>query len=290
MRGYMKQKHIKYVKKAFDLLRHHPSAFWTRAKANVLLPILPHKKGEVLVNGIRFRIDPSLAPMTKEMCYGYYENELTSLLTKYIRKGDVCVDVGANIGYISAFMLGLVGKKGAVHSFEPVPEYFERLKAVQEDNAGMTIALNNVALGDFEGTAKISVTNRDNIGWNTLVPNFMSKATIKEEIDIPVKRLDDYLNAKHIDAVRLIKIDTEGYELPVLKGLKNYLDKCSYLPILIVEVAPNAYPKLGKSPAELSGYLEEYGYRGQDILTGKYVDLKSLTMTSNLLFLHPDFH
>jgi FkbM family methyltransferase len=286
----MDQKWVKFGKKAFNLLRYDPSAFLRRAKANVLLPILPQKDCTIVVNGISFYIESSLGKMTKEMCYEFYETELTALVKKYIRKGDICIDVGANIGYITAFMMGLVGKKGEVHSFEPVPEYFDRLKRVKTDNPNYRLSINAAAVGDFEGTATINVTGNGNIGWNTMVPNFMNVNNRKAEIEVPVIRLDDYLATKNIKNVRLIKIDTEGYEFPVLKGLKKYLDEAEQLPVLIVEVAPNAYPKLDTSLDAFTDYIQSYGYIGHDVLTGQKVNLASIKQTSNILFTHPDFH
>jgi len=104
--------------------------------------------------------------------------------------GDVFVDVGANIGYISAIALGLVGQSGVVHSFEPVPDYFMRLKNIPAANRGYRHIVNQCALGERDGSAKIAVTNTSNIGWNTMVPKFMSAETTKEKIEVPVKRLD----------------------------------------------------------------------------------------------------
>ena len=286
----MNNKWLKFWHKALNQLRYHPSAFLNRATANILLPILPEKSGEIVVNGIRFHIDAALGHNVKEMRYGYYETELTELLKKYIRKGDLVIDVGANIGFISAFMLGLVGESGDVHSFEPVPEYFERLKKVKDDNPQFTISVNAMAMGDQEGTSKICVSGGDNIGWNTLVPNFMNKKKMKAELEIPVRRLDSYLEDLGLNNVRLIKIDTEGYEFPVLKGLKGYLESAPQLPILIVEIAPNAYPKLGLSLEELEQYMQEFGYACHDIITRRPVNVSTLGNSANVIFRHPKFH
>ena len=286
----MKRKLIKFGKKAAVLLRHQPAVFFKKASANILLPFFRNDACEISVNGALFKIEPALGPMMKEMRYGVYELELTSLLKKYIRKGDVCVDVGANIGYISAFMLGLVGKSGAVHSFEPVPEYYDRLVEVKRNNVELSLNVNTVALGETEGTYQICVSGRSNIGWNTLVPGFMSEDAVEKKIDIPVKRLDDYLTENDISSVRLIKIDTEGFELPVLKGLEKYLNTCTMLPILIVEIAPTAYPKLNRSLDELADYTENFGYEAVDVTTRRHIDLRTLQTTTNVVLLNPNFH
>ena len=63
---------------------------------------------------------------------------------KYLKEGDTFIDIGANVGYISVFAMGLVGKTGSVHSFEPVPQYFNRLKIIKEDNPGYNFYLNEL--------------------------------------------------------------------------------------------------------------------------------------------------
>ena len=154
----------------------------------------------------------------------------------------------------------------------------------------LPLTVNAVALGDSDGTSKISVRGNDHFGWNTMVPGFMNEDSVQEEIETPVKRLDDYLLSRGIQAVRLIKIDTEGYELPVLNGLKGFLDRTKHLPILIVEVAPTAYPKLGRSLTELAEYVAHYGYVARDVITEKKLSVDGLKALSNIVFLHPDFH
>jgi FkbM family methyltransferase len=277
---------VRNLKKALRLAFFQPSVFLVRIKSNILLPVLPTIACEIRVNNIRFQIDPSVAPVMKDMCYGFYETEITTLLKKYVREGDICIDVGANIGYISAFILGLVGKTGVLHSFEPVPEYCDRLKKVQQDNPEYHLVVNAAALGETEGTSKICVTSRDNIGWNTMVPNFMSKATIKEELDIPVKRLDDYIRSNELTKIRLIKIDTEGYESLVLKGLSSFFEQSNDKPILIVEIVPNAYPKLGTSLSELADYMDRHGYCSYNTETQRKADIRTLKSAANILYLH----
>src|SRR6185436_3350487 len=101
-------------------------------------------------------------------------------------------DVGANIGYISARALGVVGTAGSVNAFEPVPRYFERLDMLRRENPRFGLTVNQVALGATPGSAEIAITNLANIGWNTLVPDFMSDDVVAERISVPVTTMDAY--------------------------------------------------------------------------------------------------
>jgi hypothetical protein len=125
-----------------------------------LKPYMFHaKSGIINLNGIDFEIDLGLDPVMQSMYFGLYQYEITSLMKRILKEGDTFIDVGANVGYISAFALGLVGGCGNVHAFEPVPRYVSRLRALQRNNSDANLHVNGVALGEMEGTAKISITN-----------------------------------------------------------------------------------------------------------------------------------
>jgi FkbM family methyltransferase len=220
------------------------------------------------------------------MYHGLYQREIASLLKKYLRQGDTFIDVGANIGYISAIALSLVGKTGEVHSFEPVPRLFKRLLMLQEDNPEYHIYTNNIALGDEEGVSRIAVTNLKNIGWNTMVPGLMSEETTGETMDVQVVRLDTYLRSNNINNIRLIKIDTEGYEFPVIKGITGYLRDSKQFPIFIIEIAPTAYSLLNLSIKDFQELMRGLGYVGYTLDGKRPIDLNMLRITTDVLFLH----
>lgn len=151
------------------------------------LPKSPVKKK---VNGILFEFDFDYDPTVKAMYHGTYELSTVAAMQTFLKRGDTFIDVGANIGYLSVIALGLVGKEGQVHSFEPVPAYCEKLRRVAQENREYRLAVNQCALGEKEGTAEIAVTRLANIGWNTMVPSFMDEQARKETLTIDVYRLD----------------------------------------------------------------------------------------------------
>ncbi len=238
------------------------------------------------INGINFNIELELDWCMRHMYTGSYQYEITNLLKKFLRKGDTFIDVGANVGYFSAVALGLVGKTGEVHSFEPVPKYYKRLKTVHENNLDFNINVNEVACGEEEGITKISVANGNNIGWNTMVPNFMHKDSIEEEIEISVITLDSYLTQKNIKNVRLVKMDTEGYEFPVMKGFQQYLRGLNELPILVIEVVPEAYDKLKLTLADFADLMVNLGYVAYDFKLANLIEVAQLVApTTDVVFL-----
>ena len=249
------------ARKAGRLLISDPGHFCQKVYSLVrsLYPLskYPVKKK---VSGVTFEFNFSYDPVIKHMYCGEYEEETIGVMRKFLRQGDTFVDIGANIGYLSAVAAGIVGVTGRVYSFEPVPGHFSRLRNVATLNQEYHITVNQCALGAEDGSAKIAVTNLANIGWNTIVPGFMSQDTIKESIDVPVLRFDNFVEKNSLKNISLIKIDTEGYEFPVLKGFSGFFENTKDRPVILCEIAPEAYPHLGYAVDELFDYMRQYGY------------------------------
>ena len=287
-----KEKIISTIGNRFTLVRNNPGllAVWLEAKLKsaLLLPFINHPIQKE-ISGIVFEFDLSLDPMVKNMYFGLYEPEVIRVLRRTLRVGDTFIDVGANIGYLSCIAAGLVGRMGHVHSFEPAPRYFERLAKLAAADPAHRIEPHNCACGDVEGSLPLYITNLANIGWNTVVPNFMSPGTVEQTIDVPVCRLDDFIAANALKNISLIKIDVEGFELPVLKGLQGYLqsDESRRLAI-ICEIAPGAYPLLGFTLTQLADYMKTYGYRAFSLIdSNAEVDITRLNTLTNVLFRVP---
>lgn len=245
----------------------------------------PARSGKIRRNGVVFRIDLELDPVMESMYFGTYQADLIALMERVLQSGDSFIDVGANVGYVSAIALSLVGRSGQVHAFEPVPQYADRLRLVQQDNPRYRLQVNPVALAEQPGTATICVTKLPNIGWNTMVPQFMGRSTVQAEVEVPVTTLDRYLETTQVPKLRLIKIDTEGYEFPVLKGLQATLAHLDPSPILVVEIAPAAYPNLGTSLTELATFMTNLGYQAWDMAIAHPVKITDLTQTTDVVFL-----
>ena len=286
---------ISYLK----LLIDNPRIFLKKATLRFFGLFLKFKSPiqDKKINGLSFKFDLS-DPNMRKMYLGGYEIETVKILKKILKEGDTFIDVGANIGYLSAIAASCVGKSGQVHSFEPVPNYFSKLKTMADNNKNFNIFVNNFALGDKEKQMEIDCSNDGNIGWNTMVPNLMKKNIIKESIVVPVIMLDNYINDKIIkkEKISLIKIDAEGFEFPILKGLGSFLKE--YHPTILCEIVPAAYSLLGTSVEFLYKYMNQFSYQSFDLnyrpldirelidLNYKSSDIRKLTQIqiTNVLF------
>lgn len=211
---------------------------------------------------------------------GIYQSRVIQILNKYLKKGDVFIDVGANIGYITAIGAGFVGKRGKVYSFEPVPKCFELLSRNKRLNKDYNITINKCALGSNTERTNIKISSH-NLGWNTMVPHFMKETDIQEVAEVNVIRLDDYIERNKINKVSFIKIDVEGYEFEVLQGLTNFFrSNQNGLPILLVEVVPSDFYDIN----DLKKFMKKFNYRAFDINKKHHINLIKLTEPKDILF------
>lgn len=279
----------------FKLFNRHVSDFrefpvyFSKDVLNIMksLPSLIFNTNKVIrkVNRVRFPFYFNEYARYRGLYLGLGNKMVVKTLLRYLKKGSIFIDVGANIGHISAIGLGCVGRSGQVHSFEPVPMYFEKLLHMKMLNKKFSnIFLNNFALGETYGTMNIDV-NKNIWGWNTLVPNLMNPSGIKTRLEVNIKRLDDYIFQNNLKNISLIKIDVEGFEIPVLKGLSSYFEEVDILPNLLIEVSPSAYQLLGYKLEDLENLLKKLSYKAYYPNSKNKFDIRQISNWADVLFI-----
>ncbi len=96
--------------------------------------------------------------------FGEYEKVLSRIASALIRQGDICIDVGANFGWYTTLMGLHCGPEGEVHAFEPVPLSYRELKKNHELSGSPYIYINELALGDRNGTVSINILDGEPTG------------------------------------------------------------------------------------------------------------------------------
>lgn len=187
---------------------------------------------------------------------GFYEPAITKLFSQIVQPGDVCLDIGANMGWFTTLFQRLTGIKGQVHAFEPVKTTFEHLQHNVDLNGGTSnVKLNNIALGDEEKDIEIHI-------FNNLPDGHASMAVFGESdyksLSARMVTLDSYLESNNIDNVRLVKMDIEGAELMMLKGASKLFEQ-DKLPVLEVEMALATTSGFGYLPNDLLQYIGSKG-------------------------------
>lgn len=163
---------------------------------------------------------------------GKGEPEL-ALLPKLLDRGQVSLDVGANIGdYLN--VLAMHSRRAI--AFEPHPTCFAYLAAAGIPNC----TLLNLALSDRAGTAtlKVPVESDEVTGLGTIEAtntSFAGSATRVRDYEVKVERLDEVASAQLRDGERVgfIKIDVEGHEHAVLEGGRATID--AHRPVVMIE-------------------------------------------------------
>jgi FkbM family methyltransferase len=185
------------------------------------------------------------------MWAGVYEPELVSLLKKTLKPGMTVLDLGANIGYFSAIAAALVGEKGEVHAFEPMPENLARLRKNLQPFPWATA--HPYAVANVSGEVPIHYSAKE-AGW----------ASIHSEHDlrdlpctsaVSAIRLDDWLQSRPMNRIDFIKLDIEGSELDALESARRILS--DFHPAIVAET------KLGWHHDEIRELLSAAGYQCQ---------------------------
>jgi len=185
---------------------------------------------------------------------GDLDRKITWICKQLVNKGDVVLDIGANIGMVSIWLAKLVGEQGAVHSFEPNPQLCQSLNQLIEHNKNNNIILYPYALGESEDSLKL-VVPEGNAGEGSIIRHDNSvDNNIYEEDVLP---LDKVVKKANINKIRLIKIDVEGFEEDVFKGAHDILTKIKPDAILFELNQSNA-ATLGEEP--IIKLLQQYDY------------------------------
>lgn len=176
------------------------------------------------------------------------------LLEAQVQPGMAVADIGANIGLYTYLLARRVGARGLVHAFEPNPALFSSLEANCRTNGVANVRLHNVALGARDDTLTLRRA-RFNSGDNRL--SRREAAPASGGVPVPVRPLDAVLEGRPLD---FVKIDVQGWELEVFKGMRGQLAGSRSMRIYF-EFWPAGLRSAGSVPAELLAFLEQYGFR-----------------------------
>lgn len=180
------------------------------------------------------------------------EQRVMVLLNQHLRPGDVALDVGANVGLYSVLLARAVGSEGTVIACEPGQQNSEHLTENLRLNGLDNVRVFRKALGDKPGMAKLYASTV--IGNSSLSGGDGNGAA--EEVAIVEG--DSLIASEDLPIPRAIKVDVEGFEYAVLRGLRRTLgDKACQL--VACEVHPTLLPE-GVDPAMIARLLQERGF------------------------------
>ena len=188
--------------------------------------------------------------------YNYY-------LPQLVGKGDVAIDIGANLGYYTRPLADIVGTEGAVYAVEPVPVIF----SVLERNVWgrKNVHLMNYALGAEECVVEMANDSVAEAGYFGTGRNFVSEGALSgKAIKFTAQmRRGSELFAK-LERIDFIKCDIEGYERVVMPELQPLIER--HHPTVLIETD-------GDTRHQIIEMFEQMGYRAYMLQEGKEVKL-----------------
>jgi FkbM family methyltransferase len=183
------------------------------------------------VHGHALTILPEDHGISRELSvYQIHEPLTTELVKQFLKPGMNVVDIGGNLGYYALLEAQMVGDAGRVIAIEPVASNFAQLSSNVAANGYRNVILENVAIGTINGSAPIYLSKKSN--WHSLQPVPWETS----EVTVRVSTLDSLLARHELPSLDLIRMDLEGYEIKVIRGMKSTIKK--YRPRLLIELHP----------------------------------------------------
>lgn len=168
--------------------------------------------------------------------FGMWEPDVSRVIEQNLSAGDVFVDIGANIGYDTLLASSRVGPKGKVVSIEASPRTFALLQRNLAVNASSSnVRAVNAAVSDRPGTLALYEINEGNIGAATTLAS--RGGTLMASVEaLPLEQI---LMPDELARLRLIKMDVEGAEPPILRHLLGQLTTYPATMDIVVEATPD---------------------------------------------------
>jgi len=189
---------------------------------------------------------------------GYFEQEL---LERWFIKGNykTIFDIGANIGNHTLFFASN-SPDAEIYSFEPMPVNYKLLETnIYNNQLGNRVYLYNKAVGSKIDKLRMKINHKNNYGTAKITDE-----TGSDLVTVEVVKIDDL----DLPVPDFVKIDTEGYEIQVLEGMKETLKKSEAF--VWIEISEENAVEVYQIMKSLDFDVIDISLRGNtDILFGK---------------------
>lgn len=152
--------------------------------------------------------------------FGDLDPKLSWIFQRFLRPGDVVLDIGANLGVMSLVACDLVGSAGRVHAFEPQPDLARRLGEAAQANGYSWLQVHACGLGDEDASLELTVP-ADNLGSASFVRESASNMPATH-LRVPVRNASGFFEELGLREIRLVKMDVEGFEPVVISGAMDF--------------------------------------------------------------------
>lgn len=230
---------------------------WRR---RVVLPArrLLAPEAELTVDGRPFRVDLRDRVIGRLIFEsGDYAPHVKEMLRLSARPGTVCLDIGANIGLYTVALAERVGTGGQVLAFEPEAHNYRLLEHNLRLNRLTNVTPFRSAVGARRGSVCLR-NSTENFGDHRVCASGQSTGE-----QVAMTSIDDVLADLPARPVSVAKIDVQGFELEVLRGMRRTLERNPDM-VIVLEVFPAGLQDAGASAAELMRELRAAGFGGYE--------------------------
>ncbi len=243
---------------------------------------------KIVVNDSLMYIDLMDKGISEELCINKKrECFTTDFLKKVIKKDDIIIDIGANIGYY-VLLEAKLASKGKIYAIEPIPKNNDLLKRNIKLNNYKNVFVFKCALGNKQGKGTMNICNKSN--WSSFTKN--PNVKIIKEINVPITTLDRFVEKNLHKPPTLVRMDVEGYEYQIIKGMLKTLNKNIPLKLLIELHPPWLNLMSRKNMEELIDILKSKGFKIKGIFSEvspfNYKDIKIINKLRRMADL-PEF-
>ncbi len=188
-----------------------------------------------------------------------------AMLSGLVKPGMNVVDVGSNLGLYTILLSRLVGPTGHVLAFEPDPDLFSLLQQSSLLNGCTNVTARNLALGSKDGRLALQ-TMLINSGDNYLGEGH--NRMFRRSIDTRVAPLDELVLDRVPD---FVKIDVQGWELEVLRGMSRLLE-CNSNIRIVFEYWPEGLRRAGHTADDILAFFNKRNFNLYLAKTGERFD------------------
>lgn len=207
-------------------------------------------------NGIPKGLKFNTGESCPELALGTYEVPIQNIFAQHLHEGDVFYDIGANVGFFSVIAAQLVGKTGKVYAFEPGEGNANSVRHNARLNNFNQIEVIEKAVSHTSGEGQLLLAKYS--GGHALA-TADAPPDLAGEVTVDLVSIDDLIAQNLIAPPNFVKVDVEGAELDVLKGMTETIK--TYQPTIIYEVDDGDRAAYERKYQELAAFFESFNYQ-----------------------------
>jgi FkbM family methyltransferase len=186
---------------------------------------------------------------------GGWDPALSNFVESNLGPTDVFIDVGAHVGYFTLLASRRVGPTGTVLSIEPNPFALKQLEQNVERSHLENVLVEHTACGESHDVVRLYLHSESNSSMASL---FSGKDSGAGAVEVPCTTLDRLCQKRGLHRVKLVKIDVEGAELFVLRGMKGIMREMR--PTIVLELHPYLLEQVGTPIHDVLALLNDLDY------------------------------